>query len=173
MRTLVAQQLFAWLRHVLCRTTLLYKVVWLNCCPCGRTFTWALLVKMLACNAQNAHENTHICKFVQNFRIAFATNYFQKLKKIWLYSQNYPPQNFPEFWFKNFRIHFSSNYFQNAGKTFSRIFLIVCFETLIKSVENLKNSRSLFPKLFPKCRENFLQNFGRIYFHNYYMPEFY
>ncbi len=35
--TLVAQQLFAWPRHVLCRT-LLYKVVWLNCCPCGRTF---------------------------------------------------------------------------------------------------------------------------------------
>ncbi len=36
--TLVAQQLFAWPRHVLCRTTLLYKVVWLNCCSCGRTF---------------------------------------------------------------------------------------------------------------------------------------
>ncbi len=36
--TLVAQ-LFAWPRHVLCRTTLLYKVVWLNCCPCGRTLT--------------------------------------------------------------------------------------------------------------------------------------
>ncbi len=35
--TLVAQQLFAWPRHVLCRTTLLYKVVWLNCCPCGCT----------------------------------------------------------------------------------------------------------------------------------------
>ncbi len=36
---LVAQQLFAWPRHVLCRTTLLYKVVWLNCCLCGRTLT--------------------------------------------------------------------------------------------------------------------------------------
>ncbi len=35
--TLVAQQLFAWSRHILCRTTFLYKVVWLNCCPCGRT----------------------------------------------------------------------------------------------------------------------------------------
>ncbi len=35
--TLVAQ-LFAWPRHVLCRTTLLYKVVRLNCCPCGRAF---------------------------------------------------------------------------------------------------------------------------------------
>ncbi len=33
--TLVAQQLFAW--HILCRATFLYKVVWLNCCPCGRT----------------------------------------------------------------------------------------------------------------------------------------
>ncbi len=36
---LVAQQLFAWPRHVLCRTILLYKVVWLNYCRCGRTFT--------------------------------------------------------------------------------------------------------------------------------------
>ncbi len=35
--TMVAQQLFAWSQHVLCRTTLLYKVVWLNCCLCGRT----------------------------------------------------------------------------------------------------------------------------------------
>ncbi len=35
--TLVAQQLFAWPRHVLCRTTFLYKVVWLNSCSCGRT----------------------------------------------------------------------------------------------------------------------------------------
>ncbi len=34
---LVAQQLFAWPQHVLCRTIFLYKVVWLNCCPCGRT----------------------------------------------------------------------------------------------------------------------------------------
>ncbi len=34
---LVAQQLFACPQHVLCRTTLLYKVVWLNCGPCGRT----------------------------------------------------------------------------------------------------------------------------------------
>ncbi len=41
--TLVTQQLFAWPRHILCRTTLLYKVVWLNCCPCGRTFTLKLL----------------------------------------------------------------------------------------------------------------------------------
>ncbi len=64
--------------------------------------------------------------------------------------------------------HISSNYFQNVRKTSSRIFFIVCFETLIKSVENLKNSRSQFPKLFPKFRENFLQNFVRIYFHDYY-----
>ncbi len=41
--TLVAQQLFAWPRHVLYRTTL-YKVVWLNCCPCGRTLCRLLMV---------------------------------------------------------------------------------------------------------------------------------
>ncbi len=40
--TLVAQQLFAWPRYVLCRITLLYKVVWLNYCPCGRAFIYTI-----------------------------------------------------------------------------------------------------------------------------------
>ncbi len=49
--TLVAQQLFAWPQHVLCRTTLLYKVVWLNCCPCGRTLTVHAVCYMIAHSA--------------------------------------------------------------------------------------------------------------------------
>ncbi len=68
-RRLVAQQLFAWPRHVLCRTTLLYKVVWLNCCPCGCTLIRANVFFMTVKNLQK-------CGFsiFQYFLLQFAPN---------------------------------------------------------------------------------------------------
>ncbi len=65
--TLVAQQLFAWQWHVLCHTTLLYKVVWLNCCPCGRTLTIPDLQTQMAARflheaKQGTIETVHNCR---------------------------------------------------------------------------------------------------------------
>ncbi len=79
MWTLVAQQLFAWPQHVLCRTTLLYKVVWLNCCPCGRTLTLHknTYLQRAIDGARHQHHRSYVC-FATTF-VHFVLNY--KLKK--------------------------------------------------------------------------------------------
>ncbi len=73
---LVAQQLFACLRHVLCRTTLLYKVVWPNCCPCGRTFRYQIC---RATRMQMYNHNKQWYSFVTKHLISVKNHIFQFL----------------------------------------------------------------------------------------------
>ncbi len=80
MWTFVAQQLFVWPRHVLCRITLLYKVVWLNCCPCERTFIvfsltnifsntkWFRMTNIIQCTL-----SLHYLLFVYHYFVLFVS----------------------------------------------------------------------------------------------------